>query len=670
MEEWEYITKDALMMCDQGGAPDFFKPTYNSTVKVHGCMVATAMDAIPLANIPSFKICKITQGPCIPATIPLSWLDTYQVKIKGVQSLIGASSCKCMVGGTIEFMTSGQIPLPAEAAAEVKEMQTLAKKALDDSGHGDSVGETGFVEGMIPIWGSGRDMINDIQTGDVKGTVINAGFLVWDAVSIVAGIFSFGAGAGFMQGLKNGVKGAIKAGAKLISKDVLKQLGKTALRKLSKQALKESIDTIAKTILRTCVFACFPEGTRISTATGFKNIQDIQTGDQVWAYDETTGNILLEQVTDTMQQESDHTVFVYTDQELIETTAIHPFYTEQGWKDASELQVNDKILTRESTHVSIEKIEFSYEAKKVYNFEVENSHTYFVGNSKMLVHNAARCATKLITQAKKLFAETFEDLAKYIHCFVAGTLVKTRDGHLCIEDLKKGQQVYAYDFEANEVVIKRILNTYKSTTDSIVEIIIANEIIKCTKTHRIWIETEKEWLAAENIKPGMGLLTAEQTLKYVDAIAITKNNAETYNLEIEDVHNYFVSTFDILVHNENPFPNSIYNDLTKRPTEIYRYFDPVTKKTVYVGKTVQGVEKRASQHAREKGLEALLKKGKLKYEIVEKGMWNAFQTATREQHYMMKYGTKVERAGYKIYNKINALSPRKWQYFKDLIKCP
>ena len=167
MDELEYITVNALMMCDQGGAPNFFKPTFNTKVKIHGCLVATNMDAIPIANIPSFKVCKISGGPCVPATIPLTWQDTWQVKINGIHSLIGKSTCQCPIGGKVEFMTSGQVPLPPDAAAEVAAMQEQAQRELDDSGNGDSVGEAGFVEGMIPIWGSGRDLINDIQTGDI-----------------------------------------------------------------------------------------------------------------------------------------------------------------------------------------------------------------------------------------------------------------------------------------------------------------------------------------------------------------------------------------------------------------------------------------------------------------------------------------------------------------------
>jgi Domain of unknown function (DUF4280) len=180
MDDLEYITKNALMMCDQGAAPDLFKPTFNTTVEIHGCLVATNMDAAPIVNVPSFKVCKVTRGPCVPATIPNTWQDTWQVKVKGSETLIGKSTCRCPVGGKVEFLTSGQIPLPAEAAAEVKALQDQAQKELDDSGQGNSVGEAGFVEGMIPVWGSGRDMVNSIQTGDVGGTLLNAGFLIWE----------------------------------------------------------------------------------------------------------------------------------------------------------------------------------------------------------------------------------------------------------------------------------------------------------------------------------------------------------------------------------------------------------------------------------------------------------------------------------------------------------
>ena len=396
MEELEYITKDALMMCDQGGAPDFFKPTYNDKVKIHGCLVATTKDAVPLSNIPSFKICKISQKPCMPATVPLTWQNTWQVKIKGKNSLIGKSTCQCPVGGKIEFMTSGQIPLPADAMAEVKEMQDQAQRELDDSGNGDSIGEAGFAEGLIPVWGSGRDLINDIQTGDGLGAVMNAGFLIWDVASIAAGCVTFGAATVAMQGAKTGLKATLKAAGKVVAKSATKALGKMAFKKLSKQALKSSIDDVAKKLLKTCVFACFPAGTLIQTEHGTKPIEDIQIGDLVWAYDEDTDITALQPVVDIMQNQTDHTISLYTEYEVIETTALHPFYTQEGWKDASELQTGDQIKTQNHENIEIKDTKFNYEPKKVYNFTVANFHTYFVGALAWLVHNAGKCITTTI----------------------------------------------------------------------------------------------------------------------------------------------------------------------------------------------------------------------------------------------------------------------------------
>ncbi|WP_254655857.1 hypothetical protein [Segatella oris] len=47
-----------------------------------------------------------------------------------------------------------------------------------------------------------------------------------------------------------------------------------------------------------------------------------------------------------MIRESDHTVEVYTKEKIIETTAEHPFLTENGWKDAADLQTGDRIKSR------------------------------------------------------------------------------------------------------------------------------------------------------------------------------------------------------------------------------------------------------------------------------------------------------------------------------------
>ena len=60
-------------------------------------------------------------------------------------------------------------------------------------------------------------------------------------------------------------------------------------------------------------------------------------------------------------------------------------------KDAADLQAGDRIRSRNEEDVGIKDVKFSYKPRKVYNFEVPNWHTYFVGALPWLVHNAKKC---------------------------------------------------------------------------------------------------------------------------------------------------------------------------------------------------------------------------------------------------------------------------------------
>jgi hypothetical protein len=142
------------------------------------------------------------------------------------------------------------------------------------------------------------------------------------------------------------------------------------------------------------------------------------------------------------------------------------------------------------------------------------------------------------------------------------------------------------------------------------------------------------------------------------------NVIPTYNLEVEDVHNYFVGDAVTLVHNGNP---SVFGSTATTNAKIYGIVDKSTGKTVYVGKTIQGGSKRFSQHAIEKGLD----KSKFKLKILAKGNWTAYEIAVKEQHFIKKHGTKTAKSLGKyahVFNKINAISEKKFLKFFDLHK--
>ena len=71
-------------------------------------------------------------------------------------------------------------------------------------------------------------------------------------------------------------------------------------------------------------------------------------------------------------------------------TPEHPFYVvKNGWVKASYLRAGDILLLQSGEYVIVELVqhEILELPLTVYNFEVEDFHTYYVGNIGILVHN-------------------------------------------------------------------------------------------------------------------------------------------------------------------------------------------------------------------------------------------------------------------------------------------
>ena len=151
---------------------------------------------------------------------------------------------------------------------------------------------------------------------------------------------------------------------------------------------------------------CFTGETLVSTTEGDKQIDEIEVGDYVYAYDTETGENIAAKVTYVSITETDILVHVYTSEgEEIKTTMLHPFYVKNAksgdeehgvWKAASNLVKGDELLTEDGRIVYVEeiRIERLTESIQVYNLEVEGLHTYYVG-SGVLIHNACGDSQKL-----------------------------------------------------------------------------------------------------------------------------------------------------------------------------------------------------------------------------------------------------------------------------------
>lgn len=134
---------------------------------------------------------------------------------------------------------------------------------------------------------------------------------------------------------------------------------------------------------------CFAAGTLVLLPNGTrKPIERIREGDFVLSKDQVTGEILAKKVTHTFVRYASTTVLLSLGAEIIETTEEHPFYVQgRGFVAAGSLGIGNTIVTRAGPHLTLASVNRGG-AKTVYNIEVEDFHTYFVGSSALWVHNA------------------------------------------------------------------------------------------------------------------------------------------------------------------------------------------------------------------------------------------------------------------------------------------
>ena len=91
--------------------------------------------------------------------------------------------------------------------------------------------------------------------------------------------------------------------------------------------------------------------------------------------------------------------YLTIDDELIVTTAEHPFYTAEGeWVDASELEAGDEIRTAEWGTGVVASVYAVTRPEEMYNFTVGVAHNYFVGEQEWLVHNCLTVGSRTVGQ--------------------------------------------------------------------------------------------------------------------------------------------------------------------------------------------------------------------------------------------------------------------------------
>ncbi|HEY1946752.1 MAG TPA: Hint domain-containing protein [Bryobacteraceae bacterium] len=135
---------------------------------------------------------------------------------------------------------------------------------------------------------------------------------------------------------------------------------------------------------------CFTASTLVLLADGEKKpIETVQAGDYVLSCEETTGITKPQRVQRVWTHQVRTTlVLQLMGGEEVETTSEHRFFVaERGFVGAGRLASGFALKSYYGQSPLVTALEPSVRTVKVYNLEVENFHTYFVGNGGLLVHN-------------------------------------------------------------------------------------------------------------------------------------------------------------------------------------------------------------------------------------------------------------------------------------------
>lgn len=128
---------------------------------------------------------------------------------------------------------------------------------------------------------------------------------------------------------------------------------------------------------------CFTAGMKVTMADGsFKNIEDIKDGDVVLSRSED-GQILVPNKVLNWHFVDVATYLVVNGE--LNVTAEHVMKINDKWQPAAALKLGDRLFDRENKEIIVNSINTVSGEFKVYNFTVENSHTYFANG--IWVHN-------------------------------------------------------------------------------------------------------------------------------------------------------------------------------------------------------------------------------------------------------------------------------------------
>ena len=220
-----------------------------------------------------------------------------------------------------------------------------------------------------------------------------------------------------IDGATLGTGSLIKGGLKTLAKQGAVQFFEGESKYLIKRELRLVTQGSAEKYI-----GCFVAGTMIWGVDSSLAIEHIRPGDSVFAFSESEQRIVKRVVSTSYSRNVIQLTVVEFGAEKIFTTAEHPFYVNKVWIEAGKLKVGDLLVTGKGNKFPVTAIRVIDTAVKVFNITVAEDHDYYVGGSKVLVHNNNPCAqvSKIVTKSGLKYSDELLKTAQKAYPKLAG----------------------------------------------------------------------------------------------------------------------------------------------------------------------------------------------------------------------------------------------------------
>lgn len=150
-----------------------------------------------------------------------------------------------------------------------------------------------------------------------------------------------------------------------------------------------------------------------------------------------------------------------------------------------------------------------------------------------------------------------------------------------IEQIVAGDTVWAWDEDLCEPVPKRVNCVFIKPSRPIFDIryqtVGGNTAsLRSTEEHPFWV-VGKGWTPLIQLRPGDQLQLVDGGFASVDQVSATGHMEDVFNFEVDDIHNYFVGSAGVLVHNtSDPAQNGRPAFMVDASNAAHRQSTPVT----------------------------------------------------------------------------------------------